>query len=96
MLSGIIERGEGQDIGNTACPPRANSSLFVAHLWVYSQCHHNEGFCVHNPYIYHLQYGEFSLILASENRHEEVVRVLLSAGAQADQQDKVSSTNDPW
>ena len=30
---------------------------------------------------------------ASENGHEEVVRILLSAGANVDLQDKVSSTS---
>ena len=37
------------------------------------------------------QYGRSSLMWASEKGHEEVVKILLSAGAQVDLQDNVSS-----
>ena len=40
-----------------------------------------------------LQVGQSSLMLASENGHHEVVEVLLSAGANVDLQDEVSSTS---
>ena len=40
-----------------------------------------------------LQLGLSSLMVASLNGHEEVVRMLLSAGAKPDLQDKVSSTS---
>ena len=39
-----------------------------------------------------LQGGQSSMMRASENGHEEVVRILLSAGANVDLQDLVSST----
>lgn len=39
-----------------------------------------------------VQYGNSSLMLASENGHEKVVQQLTSAGAQVDQQNVVSST----
>ena len=38
-----------------------------------------------------LQEGKSSLMLACENGHEDVVRILLSAGAQVDLLDKVSN-----
>ena len=40
-----------------------------------------------------LQDGRSSLMLASQNGHHEVVKVLLSAGAKVDLQDKVSFTS---
>ena len=39
------------------------------------------------------QNGRSSLMRASENGHEEVVRMLLSAGANVDLQDEVSITS---
>ena len=40
-----------------------------------------------------LQDGNSSLMWACRNRHAEVVRILLSAGAHVNDQDKVSSTS---
>ena len=40
-----------------------------------------------------LQYGESSLMWSCRYGHEEVVRILLFAGAQADLQNVVSSTS---
>ena len=40
-----------------------------------------------------LQYGWSSLMVACWNGHAEVVKILLSAGAHVNDQDKVSSTS---
>ena len=40
-----------------------------------------------------VQVGQSSLMLASQNGHNEVVKVLLSAGAKVDLQDQVSTTS---
>ena len=40
-----------------------------------------------------LQYGTSSLMLACRKGHAEVVKILVSAGAHVDHQDKVSSTS---